>query len=99
MQNQNYNLPKQSSLIEIALKDSYGLEEVHRMYPEGSFNKLKKKIIETFGLKKNVNCIYYYENNKKGGFSGKICVKTEEDYEIMIATLNNQKIIYAFLYN
>ena len=61
------------------------------MYIANGLDKLKKKIKESFRLGNNVNKIYYYDNNDKNG--EKICMSTEEDYEIMLGFNANQKII------
>ena len=65
------------------------------MYIANGLDKLKKKIKESFRLGNNVNKIYYYDNNDKNG--EKICMSTEEDYEIMLGFNANQKIIYLYL--
>ncbi len=58
--------------------------------------ELKKKVKETFGCKKNLEEFYYYDQNKKD--KDEIALKTEEDYQIMMMFLNNQKIIYLKFY-
>ena len=54
--------------------------------------ELKKKVKESFGLKKDVEKFYYFEKNQKK--NKKIYLRTEEDYQIMMMFMNNQKIIY-----
>ncbi len=51
---------------------------------------------ETFGCENNLEEFYYYDQNIKG--NDKIVLKTEEDYQIMMMFLNNQKIIYLYFY-
>ena len=46
---------------------------------------------ETFELKKDVKVFYYFEKNRK--HNKKIYLRTEEDYQIMMMFMNNQKII------
>ena len=65
------------------------------MYITNGLDKLKKKIKESFKLENNVKKIYYYDNNDKN--AEKICISTEEDYEIMLGFNANQKIIYLYL--
>ena len=60
------------------------------MYIEKNYNELKKKIMNTFELESNVKCVYYYYENRR------ICVKTEEDYEIMLLSLMNQNLIRLY---
>ena len=54
--------------------------------------ELKKKVKESFGLKKDVEKFYYFEKNQKK--NKKIYLRTEEDYQIMMMFMNNQTIIY-----
>ena len=65
------------------------------MYIANDLDKLKRKIKESFRLEYNVKKIYYYDNNDKK--REKICMSTEEDYEIMLGFNANQKIIYLYL--
>ena len=61
------------------------------MYITKNLSGLKKKVKETFELKKDVKVFYYFEKNKK--HNKKIYLRTEEDYQIMMMFMNNQKII------
>ena len=54
--------------------------------------ELKKKVKESFGLKKDVEKFYYFEKNQKK--NKKIYLRTEEDFQIMMMFMNNQTIIY-----
>ena len=67
--------------------------EVHRMHITKDFSKLKKKIKECF--KEDVNKIFYYDNNNKEG--KKICITTEEDFEIMLMCNGENKVIYLYI--
>ena len=64
--------------------------EVHRMYIEKTFNELKKKIRNTFELENPIKYVYYCDNDED------IYVKTEEDYEIMILSKANKKLIKLY---
>ena len=66
--------------------------ETHRMFITKNLFELKKKVKESFGLKKDVEKFYYFEKNQKK--NKKIYLRTEEDYQIMMMFMNNQKIIY-----
>ncbi len=61
------------------------------MYITKNLSGLKKKVKETFELKKDVKVFYYFEKNRK--YNKKIYVRTEEDYQIMMMLMNNIKII------
>ena len=61
------------------------------MYITKNLSGLKKKVKETFELKKDVKVFYYFEKNRK--HNKKIYLRTEEDYQIMMMFMNNQKII------
>ncbi len=63
------------------------------MHITKDFSKLKMKIKECFDL--DVNKIFYYDNNKKGG--KKICITTEEDFEIMLMCNAENKVIYLYI--
>ncbi len=54
--------------------------------------ELKKKVKESFGLKKDVEKFYYFEKNQKK--NKQIYLRTEEDFQIMMMFMNNQTIIY-----
>ena len=62
------------------------------MFITKNLRELKDKVKETYGLKENIKEFYYYDENKKE--KGKIYLRTEEDYQIMMMFLNNKKIIY-----
>ena len=68
--------------------------EVHRMYIEKTFNELKKKIRNTFELTNPVKCVSYCDDEE----DKEVCVKTEEDYEIMLLSNTNEKFIYLYFY-
>ena len=67
------------------------------MYMTKNLNELKKKVRDTFGFKKNVERLSYYDKNNKNNYT--IDIRTEEDYQIMLMLMNNQKVIYIVLYH
>ena len=74
-------------------------KETHRMYISRHFSELKSKIKKTFKINFDIECIYYNSDNSNGKFFGKICVRTEEDYEIMLLSLINHGIINISFYD
>ena len=62
------------------------------MFITKNLRELKDKVKETYGLIENIKEFYYYDENSKN--KGKIYLRTEEDYQIMMMFLNNKKIIY-----
>ena len=91
MQNNQSNEKTGTRLFEVFYATD---KEIHRMYITNDLDKLKKKIKESFRLRYGVKNIYYYDNNDKNG--ERICMSTEEDYEIMLGFNANQKIIYLY---
>ena len=80
-----------NQLIFFEIEDDDG-HETHRMFITKNLFELKKKVKESFGLKKDVEKFYYFEKNQKK--NKKIYLRTEEDYQIMMMFMNNQTIIY-----
>ena len=64
----------------------------HRMFITKNLRELKDKVKKTYELKENIKEFYYYDKNRKD--KDEIYLKTEEDYQIMMMLLNNEKMIY-----
>ena len=60
------------------------------MYISRNLSELKSKIKKTFQIASEIQNIYYYDNYND------ICVRTEEDYEIMLLSKINEKIINVY---
>ena len=85
-----YNLLQeqiQSQFLEV--RNGYN-GEIHRMYISRNFSELKSKIKKTFKIDSDIQSVNYRDNYNK------ICVRTEEDYEIMLLSKINEKIIEVF---
>ena len=60
------------------------------MYIEKNLNDLKIKIKKVFNLEKDFKRLYYYDEKN-------ITLNSEEDYEIMIMTMNQNQYLKNYI--